>query len=154
MEQSDTSVPVVTLTIKTVFDVQGNALVWYARPQLSFNCSLCRTGPKGDSCYHKEMSLVYFSTFEPTNLTPDSVLQRAGVPMLHESASNPRLPCLYICTVTNIWGKQCQAPLIPYFIGCIRYPSVPVVSRTISIFEVPQLTRRRSEIRATVTAAA
>jgi hypothetical protein len=46
---------------------------------------------------HKEVSLVYFSTFEPIGLNhyQDSIMQRAGVPMLYDSASNPRLPCLY-----------------------------------------------------------
>ncbi len=29
---------------------------------------------------HKEVSLVYFSTFEPINLTPNSIMQQAGVP--------------------------------------------------------------------------
>ena len=56
---------------------------------------------------HKEVSLLYFSTFEPINLTPGSIMQRAGVPMLYDSASNQRLPCLYICPVTNVLG---QAP--------------------------------------------
>jgi hypothetical protein len=46
---------------------------------------------------YKEVSLVYFSTFEPIDLTPDSIMQRAGVPMLYDSASNQRLSCLYIC---------------------------------------------------------
>jgi hypothetical protein len=78
------------------FDIQGNGLVWYARSQLFFNCTLCPTGAKGGIGSHKEVSLVYFSTFEPIKLTPDSVMQRAGVPMLYDSASNPRLPCLYI----------------------------------------------------------
>jgi hypothetical protein len=36
---------------------------------------------------YKELSLVYFSTFEPIDLTPDSIMQRAGVPMLYDSAS-------------------------------------------------------------------
>ena len=62
---------------KTDFDVQGDGLVWYARPQLFFSCTLCPTAAKGDSCTHKEVSLVYFSTFEPIELTPDSVMQRA-----------------------------------------------------------------------------
>jgi hypothetical protein len=29
--------------IKTDFDIQGNGLVWYARPQLFFNYTLCPT---------------------------------------------------------------------------------------------------------------
>jgi len=72
--------------IKTDFDIQGNGLVWYARTQLFFNCTLCPTGAKGCSGSHKEVSLVYFSTFEPIKLTPGSVMQRAGVPMLYDSA--------------------------------------------------------------------
>jgi hypothetical protein len=64
-----------------------------------------------DSREHKEVSLVYFSTFEPIALTPDSVrvIQQAGVPILYDSASNPRLPCIYICPVANVLGR---APLI------------------------------------------
>ncbi len=84
--------PVESFNIKTDFDIQGNGLVWYVRPQLFFNCNLCPTGAKGSSGSHKEVSLVYFSTFEPIKLTPDSVMQRAGMPMLYDSASNPRLP--------------------------------------------------------------
>ncbi len=42
-----------------------------------------------------------------------------GVPMLYDSASNPHLPCLYICPVANVLGR---APLIPCFIGAGRQP--------------------------------
>jgi hypothetical protein len=92
--------PVESFNVKTDFDLTGDGLVWYARPQLFFNCTSCPTGLKASvhSDSHKEVSLVYFSTLEPINLTPDSIMQRAGVPMLYDSASNPRqarLPCLY-----------------------------------------------------------
>jgi hypothetical protein len=41
---------------------------------------------------------MYFSTFERTiNLTPDSIMQLAGAPMLYDLDSNHCLPCLYIC---------------------------------------------------------
>ncbi len=90
---------------KTDFDLQGGGLVWYARPQLSFNCILCPTGLKGFSVSQKEVSLVYVSTFEPIEQTPDSIMQKTGVPMLYDSASNPRLPCLYICPVANVLGR-------------------------------------------------
>jgi hypothetical protein len=116
--------PVAFIKIKTDFDFQGNGLVWllwYARPQLFFNCTLCPTGAKGHSCSHQEVSLVYFSTFEPINPTPGSVMQRAGVPMLYDLASNPLLPCLYICLVTNILGR---APLIPCFVGGNIHPTI------------------------------
>jgi len=83
---------------------------------------LCPTGAKGDSGSHKEVSLVYFSTFEPIDLTPDSIMQQAGVPMLYDSASNPRLLWLYICPVANVLGR---APLIPCFIDGNRHPTIP-----------------------------
>ena len=56
------------------------SLVWYARPQLFFNCTLCPTGAKESmySASHKEVSLVYFSTFKPIALTPDSIMQLQG----------------------------------------------------------------------------
>ena len=84
---------VQSLNVKTDFDLQGDGLVWYARPQLFFNCTMCPTGAKGFSDSYKEVSLVHFSTLEPIELTPDSIMQQAGVPMLYDSASNPRLPC-------------------------------------------------------------
>ena len=65
---------------------------------------------------------MYFSTFEPIELTPDSIMQRVGVPMLYDSASNQRLPCLYICPVANVLG---QAPLIQCFIGGNSHPTIP-----------------------------
>ena len=42
--------------VKTGFDLQGDCLVWYARPQLVFNCTLCPTGAKMFSDSHKEVS--------------------------------------------------------------------------------------------------
>ena len=48
---------------------------------------------------------MYFSTFEPIDLTLDSVMQQAEVPMLYDSASNQRLPCLYICPVENVLAR-------------------------------------------------
>ena len=113
-----------SFNIKTDFDLSGDGLVWYARPQLFFNCTLCPTGAKGPefSASHKEVSLMYFSTFEPINLNPDSIMQQAGVPMLYDSASSPRLPCLYICPVANVLGR---APLIPCFIGGNSHLMIP-----------------------------
>ena len=97
-------------------------MVWYGMRALNSSSTLCPTGAKGRSGSHKEVSLVYFSTFEPIKLTPDSVMQRAGVPMLYDSASNPRLPCLYICPVTNVLGRE---PLIPCFVGGNSHPTIP-----------------------------
>jgi hypothetical protein len=65
------------------FDVNGGGEVWYARQQLFFRCTLCPTGAMNDTHRHKEVSLVFFSTFEPISLTPDSCMQRRGVPPSH-----------------------------------------------------------------------
>jgi hypothetical protein len=66
---------------------------------------------------------LYFSTFEPIQLTLKWVImQRAGVPMLYDSASNPRLPCLQICPVANMLGR---APLILCFISSNRHTTIP-----------------------------
>jgi hypothetical protein len=70
---------------------------------------------------HKEVSLVYFSTLEPIDLTTDSIMQRAGVPLLYDWASNPRLPCLDICPVANVLGRVL---LIPCFIGGNSHPTI------------------------------
>jgi hypothetical protein len=96
------------------FDMMGGDDVWYARPQLFFSCTLCPTGQMGDRGSHREVSLVFFSTFEPIDLQRDSVLQRNGIPMLYERAAS-QLPTLYVCPVENALGR---APLIPcYMMG-------------------------------------
>ena len=59
----------------TDFDMTGGDDVWFARPQLFFSCSLCPTGQMEDKASHVEVSLVFFSTFEPISLTPDSCRQ-------------------------------------------------------------------------------
>ena len=71
---------------------------------------------------HKELSLVFFSTFEPINITPHSVMQRNGVPMLYDTASSSNLPSLYICPVSNVLGR---VPLIPCFIAGNKHPTLP-----------------------------
>jgi hypothetical protein len=42
--------------------------------------------------------------------------------MLYDSASNPILPCLYICPVANVLG---HASPIPCFIGGNSHPTIP-----------------------------
>ncbi len=76
---------VESFNITTDFDLQGDCLVWYAPPQLFFYCTFCPTGAKGPgySASHKEVSLMYFSKVEPIDLTQDSIMQQAGVPMLY-----------------------------------------------------------------------
>ncbi len=55
---------------------------------------------------------MFFSTFEPISLTPDSCMQRNGIPMLYERASS-QLSTLYVCPVEYVLGR---VPLIPCFL--------------------------------------
>ena len=76
------------------FNITGEGNMWYARPQLFFSCTVCSCGHQENRSSHKELSLVFFSTFEPINLAPDYVMQgEKKVPMLYER-SERQLPTL------------------------------------------------------------
>ena len=87
---------------RTDMDLSGNGLLWYSLPQLFCWCSVCPTGSLPTPRKHKELALVFFSTFEPIMLTPDAVTQRNGVPMLDDTASSSNLPSLYLCLARNV----------------------------------------------------
>ncbi len=57
-----------------------------------------------DKGSHREVTLVFFSRFEPISLPKDSYLQRSGIPMLYKQETS-QLPTLYICPVENILGS-------------------------------------------------
>jgi hypothetical protein len=68
IEPLEDSIPIGDL------DVTGAGDVWYARPLLFFTCTVCPTGHMGNTTLHKNVSLVFFNTFEPISLTPDSCI--------------------------------------------------------------------------------
>ena len=103
------------------FDITGGGDVWYARPQLFFKCKVCPTGAMDFPSRHKEFSLVFFSTFEPISLTPDSCMQRKDVPMLYERSATV-LPTLYVCPVENVLGR---VPLIPCYLNGNTHNTIP-----------------------------
>jgi hypothetical protein len=90
-------------------DVTGGDDVWYARPLLFFTCTVCPTGHMGDTTFHKDVALVFFNTFEPIILTPESCMQKKGVPMLYERAAS-QVPSLYVCPVENVLGRVLLIP--------------------------------------------
>ena len=110
-----------TFDLSADFDMTGGGLLWYGRLQLLFRCTLCPSGARDRSLY-REVSLAFFSTFEPVELTPESIMQRQGVPMLYDSASCSALPSLYICHVKNILGR---VPMIPCFVEGNSQPTIP-----------------------------
>ena len=107
---------------QTDMDLSGTGLLWYARPQLFFNCTVARTGHLRDTASHKQLALVFFSTFEPISLPVDSVMKREGVPMFYDSASSTNLPSLYLCRAENVLGR---VPMMPCFVAGNRTPTVP-----------------------------
>ena len=115
------SVPFDEFNVTRDFDITGAGDVWYARPQLFFKCTLCPTGAKDDPSQYKEFSLVFFSTFEPISLTPDSCMQQKGVPMLYERPATV-LPSLYVCPVQNVLGR---VPLIPCYLNGNASNTIP-----------------------------
>jgi hypothetical protein len=64
----------------------------------------------GYTTLHKDVSLVFFSTFEPFSLTSESCMQRKGVPMLYERAA-AQVPSLYVCPVENVFGLVSLIPM-------------------------------------------
>jgi hypothetical protein len=75
----------------------------------------------GVSTSHKDISLVFFNTFEPISLTPDSCMQRKGIPMLYERAAS-QVPSLYVCPVKNVLGRE---PLIPCYLNGNSVNTIP-----------------------------
>ena len=65
-------------------------------------------GQKETVAKHIKLSLVFFNTFDPIDLLPESIMADRGIPMLCEDALS-QMPTLYICPVTNVLG---QNPLI------------------------------------------
>ena len=75
---------------------------------------------------HTEVSLVFFSTFEPIALSPDHVMQaEKQVPMLYKN-SERNLSTLYVCSVGNVLGR---APLTPCYMSCNTHPTIPYCFR-------------------------
>ena len=104
--------PLDEFNVTRDFYITSAGEVWYSRPQLFFKCTLCPTGAMENTNRHKEFSLVFFNTFEPISLTPDSCMQQKGVPMLYERAAN-QVPTLYVCPVDNVLRR---VPLLPCYL--------------------------------------
>jgi hypothetical protein len=83
------------------------------------------TGRWQDTSFHREVSLVLFSTFEPISLTPDSCMQKNGIPMVYERDAS-QLPTLYVCTVENVLGR---APLLPCYLKGNLHKTIPCILR-------------------------
>ena len=81
---------------RTEMDWSSGGLLSYAQPQLFFQCTVCPTGSLRLPRQHKELTLVFFSTFEPIKLTPNVVMQRNGVPMFYDMpAALTSPPCTF-----------------------------------------------------------
>ena len=70
---------------------------------------------------HRKLSLVFFNTFDPIQLSPESVMHEKDIPTLCEDAPS-QIPTMYICPVTNVLGR---IPLILCYMDGQKHPSVP-----------------------------
>ena len=105
----------------TDFDMSGDGKVWFAKPQLFFTCLVCPCGHKKNVKSHRKLSLVFFNTFDPIQLSPESVMHEKGVLMLCEDAPG-QIPTMYICPVNNVLGRIL---LIPRFLNGQKHPTFP-----------------------------
>ena len=109
--------------IRRDMDISGQGLLWFGKPQLFFKCTMCPTGMQARKQRHMEVSLVFFSTFEPINITPQSIMQRNGVPMFYDTASSSGIePSLYLCLARNVLGC---VPMLPSFVASNKHPTLP-----------------------------
>jgi hypothetical protein len=60
----------------TDMDLSGKGLLWCARPQLFFHCTVAPPGSLCDTVSHRQLALVFFSTLKHINLSIDSVMKR------------------------------------------------------------------------------
>lgn len=113
--------PMSQFDVQRDFDIKGDGIVWYARPQLFFSCTVCPAGAQDEPRQHTKLDLVFFTTFEPIMLTPGSIMQSNGVPMVYEAARN-QIPSLYVAPVENMLGR---VPLIPCFLEGQAVNTIP-----------------------------
>jgi hypothetical protein len=107
-------------------DVTGGGDVWYARPLHFFSCTLCPTALMGNKTSHKDVSLVFFNTFEPICLTTDSCMQRKGVPMLYEREAS-QVPSLYVCPARGKFPREAASANQDTNLWTIRYYFVEII---------------------------
>ena len=105
----------------TDFDISRAGEIWYAWPQLFFTCLVCPRGQKANVTSHRKLSLVFFNTFDPIQLSPESVMHEKDIPMLCEGAQS-QIPTMYICPVTNVLGRISP---IPCYMDGQKHPTVP-----------------------------
>ena len=99
-------------------------MIWYTISYTTspiYSCTLCPAGSRDDSRAHQHVYLVFFSTFEPISLTPDSCMQMKGIPMLYKLAAN-QVPTLYVCPVENVLGR---VPLLPCYLKGNTVNTIP-----------------------------
>ena len=104
----------------TEFDMSG-AGKFGMLDHSSFSLALCPRGQKANVTSHRKLSLVFFNTFDPIQLSPHSVMHEKDIPMLCEDAPS-QIPTMYICHVTNVLGR---IPLIPCYMDGQKHPAVP-----------------------------
>ena len=100
-------------------DQQSHALKWtwfFQKPPI-----VCSRGHKENVTSHRKLSLVFFNTFDPIQLSPESVMHEKEVPMLCEDAPG-QIPTMYSCPLINVLGRM---PLIPCYMDGQKHQNIP-----------------------------
>ena len=82
---------------------------------------MCPRGQMANVASHRKLSLVFFNTFDPIQLSPESVMHEKDIPMLWEDAPS-QIPTMYICPVSNVLGR---IPLIPCYMDGQKHLTIP-----------------------------
>ena len=93
------------------------------RLQLLFRCTVRPLNNDGshrkDSGDDFRLQLMFYSTFENCNLTPEHPLQRRGMRMVYDPSP---VPILYVGLVKH---ALCRVPLMPCFLRGNATPTIP-----------------------------
>ena len=82
---------------------------------------MCPRGQMANVASHRKLSLVFFNTFDPIQLSPESVMHEKDVPMMCEDAPS-QIPTKNLCPVTNVLGR---IPLIPCYMDGQKHQTFP-----------------------------
>ena len=94
------------------FDLQGHS---------SSSLVLCPHSHNDNVMSHEKLSLAFFSTFDPIELSPQSVVHEKVVLMLCEDTPS-RISTMFICPVTNVLGR---ITLIPCYMDGQNHLTIP-----------------------------
>ena len=104
--------PVAEFDVVRDFDLTRNGLVWYALPQLFFNCTLCTRGCQGPeySANHKEVSLCISAHLSPSIWPQTASYNRQVCPCCTTLPATSDCPAYTSAQWQMCWGEPPSSP--------------------------------------------